>query len=291
MDQILIKDLLVRTVIGIDEHERSRLSDVLINLVIFTDTGKAGISDDIDDCINYSTVVQQVQAQVEKAARHTVEALAEDIAGFCLGIAGVSGVRVRVEKPGAVRFTRLVGVEIERYAVGSDRQPISASAPASTGQVEGREWTIRPAVAADIPALVELRLGMFASMEHSEPDEVERFRKELYEYMTDKLPSGEYMSWVADVHGEAVASGGLVIHSAPPTLHNPSGLEGYVISVFTAPEWRRQGMSRAIMTAILDHLRSKGITKVTLRATEQGRPLYLSLGFTADDRRMDLNIK
>ncbi len=290
MDQILIKDLLVRTVIGIDEHERSRLSDVLVNLVIFTDFSKAAISDDICDCINYATVIHQVEDLVTKAARHTVEALAEEIARFCLDMPGVRGVKVRVEKPGAVRFTRLVGVEIERMAA-PDRLPVSVPVPASTGQVEEREWKIRPAVAADIPALVELRLGMFASMEHSEPDEVERFRKELYEYMTDKLLSGEYQSWVADVHGEAVASGGLVIYSAPPTLHNPGGLEGYVISVFTAPEWRRQGMSRAIMVAILDYLRSKGITKVSLRATEQGCPLYLSLGFTADDRRMDLNIK
>jgi GNAT superfamily N-acetyltransferase len=50
-------------------------------------------------------------------------------------------------------------------------------------------------------------------------------------------------------------------------------------------------MSRAILTAILDYLRSKGITKVTLRATEQGRPLYLSLGFKPDEREMALNIK
>jgi FolB domain-containing protein len=114
MDQILIKDLLVRTVIGIDEHERTHLSDVMINLVIFTDIGKAGVSDDIDDCINYVTLIHQVQALVEKAGRHTVEALAEDIAQFCLEIPGVNGVKVRVEKPKAVHFTQLVGVEIER---------------------------------------------------------------------------------------------------------------------------------------------------------------------------------
>jgi GNAT superfamily N-acetyltransferase len=82
-----------------------------------------------------------------------------------------------------------------------------------------------------------------------------------------------------------------VIHSAPPTIRNSRGLEGYVISVFTAPEWRKQGMARAIMTAILDYLRIKGIPAVTLRATEQGRPMYLSLGFMPDDRTMALDFK
>ena len=99
------------------------------------------------------------------------------------------------------------------------------------------------------------------------------------------------MSWVADVNGQAVASGALVIHSAPPTIHNHQGLEGYVMSVFTAPEWREQGIARVIMTAILDYLRMKGISVVTLRATEQGRPMYLSLGFTPDDRTMACDIK
>ena len=98
------------------------------------------------------------------------------------------------------------------------------------------------------------------------------------------------MSWVADVNGHAVASGGLVIRTAPPTIHNPRGMEGYVMSVFTAPEWRKQGMSRGIMNAIIDYLREKGISGVTLRATAQGRPLYLSLGFTPDDRTMALDI-
>ena len=297
MDQILIKDLLVKTVIGIDEHERSHLWDVLINLLIFTDFSRPGRSDDIKDCVNYATVVQKVQALVENAARHTLEALAEDIAQLCLEIPGVKGVKVRVEKPNAVNFTRLVGVEIERYPVvklvtakdaGENLSTITSD---STRQAELRKWKIRPAVAGDIPALVELRLGMFQSMGYSDPEELERLRKESYEYMIHKLPSGEYMSWVADVDGQAVASGALVIHSAPPTIRNRRGLEGYVISVFTTPELRKQGIARAIMTSIVDYLRKKGITAVTLRATEEGRPMYLSLGFTPDDRTMALDIK
>jgi len=289
MDQIIIKDLQVRTVIGINEHERSRLSDVLINLVIFTDSSKAGRSDDINDCINYATVVHQIEALVVKAARHTVETLAEDIARFCLEIPGVSGVKVRVEKPNVVNFTRLVGVEIERYA-GTSKPVMSASVQASTSQSKALEWKIRPAVVADIPALVELRLGMFESMEHPDPADLDRLRKQSIEYMHEKIPTGEYKSWVADVNGQAVASGALVIRSAPPTIHNPRGLEGYIISVFTAPEWRKQGMARGIMNAIIDYLRENGIAKVTLRATEQGRPLYLSLGFAPDEREMALDI-
>jgi FolB domain-containing protein len=115
MDQILIKDLLIRGVIGISEQERSQPQDILINIIMFTDTRKGAESDRIDDCINYRTVAKKVIAYAEKVGRYTVEALAADIAGLCLEESGVEGVRVRVEKPGAVRFARSVGVEIERF--------------------------------------------------------------------------------------------------------------------------------------------------------------------------------
>jgi FolB domain-containing protein len=115
MDQVLIKDLLVRGVIGISDKERSNPQDILVNMVIFADISMSGETDKIDDCVNYRTVAKKVFALVETAQRYTVEALATDISKLVLLEPGVKGVRVRVEKPGAVRFSRSVGVEIERF--------------------------------------------------------------------------------------------------------------------------------------------------------------------------------
>ncbi len=117
MDKVIIKDLLVRGIIGINPEERTNLQDILINITLFTDMEKAGLTDNIEDCVNYRTVTKKTAAHAENAKRLTVEALAVDIARICLEERGVSGVRVRVEKPGAVRFTRSVGVEIERGQV------------------------------------------------------------------------------------------------------------------------------------------------------------------------------
>jgi FolB domain-containing protein len=119
MDQILIRDLLVRGVIGISDVERSRAQDILINVILFADTKAAARSDQIADCVDYSKVAKKLMAHAESVGRYTVEALASDLAGICLEEAGVQGVRIRVEKPGAVRFARSVGVEIERFH-GSD---------------------------------------------------------------------------------------------------------------------------------------------------------------------------
>ena len=114
MDEILINDLLIRGVIGVSESERAQPQDILVNVVMYTDISAGARSDNIEDCVNYRTASKAILAHIEKTARYTVEALSEDIATICLAMAGVLRVRVRVEKPGAVRFARSVGVEIIR---------------------------------------------------------------------------------------------------------------------------------------------------------------------------------
>ena len=114
MDKVIIKDLLVRGIIGVNDWERKRAQDILINLILFTDTKRAGETDNLEDCVNYSTMSKKIQAHAESAERLTVEALANDLAKICFEDKGVQRVIVRVEKPGAVRFARSVGVEIER---------------------------------------------------------------------------------------------------------------------------------------------------------------------------------
>ena len=114
MDQVFIRDLVARGIIGVNDWEREKPQEILINIVLFADLHEAGNSDNIRDSVNYRTVAKKVLAHSETAQRQTVEALAADIARLCFEESGVQRVRVRVEKPGAVRFSRSVGVEIER---------------------------------------------------------------------------------------------------------------------------------------------------------------------------------
>jgi len=113
-DQIQIKDLLLRTIIGINEEERLKRQDVLINIVLYADTRAAGASDAIEDAVNYRTITKRVIKRVEESEFYLVEKLAAEIAAICLEDPLVEGAQVRVEKPGALRFARSVGVEIHR---------------------------------------------------------------------------------------------------------------------------------------------------------------------------------
>jgi len=113
-DHLLVKDLLLRCIIGAQDWEREKKQDVLINLVMDTDIRAAAKSDNIADALNYRTVTKAIIAHVEESSYFTVEALATAIARICVVDHHVSRVTVRVEKPGALRFARSVGVEIER---------------------------------------------------------------------------------------------------------------------------------------------------------------------------------
>lgn len=114
MDKVFIEDLLVRGIIGVTERERSQPQDIVINITLFADITEGGRTDDIEKCVNYRTVAKAVIAHIESVSRYTVEALATDLAKLCLDMPGVREATVRVEKPGAVRFSKSVGVDIHR---------------------------------------------------------------------------------------------------------------------------------------------------------------------------------
>jgi FolB domain-containing protein len=114
VDRILISDLAVRCIIGINEDERREKQDVVINLSLFADLAAAGRTDEFADAVDYRAIKKRVLALAEGSRFHLVEALAESIAAACLEQPAVQQVTVRVEKPSALRFARSVGVEITR---------------------------------------------------------------------------------------------------------------------------------------------------------------------------------
>jgi D-erythro-7,8-dihydroneopterin triphosphate epimerase len=113
-DEILIKGLFLRTILGLNDDEREHKQDVRIDLALTVDTRPAARSDNIEDAINYRTIAKDVIDLVENSRFFLVERMAEEIARLCLSDPRVEGVRVRIEKPAALRFARSVGVSIRR---------------------------------------------------------------------------------------------------------------------------------------------------------------------------------
>jgi len=117
-DQIRIKDLLLRTIIGINLEERVHKQDVLINLTLYTDLTAAGAADRIEDAVNYRTLTKEIIKLVEESQFFLIEKMAAEISRLCLQDERVSRAVVTVEKPGALRFARSVGVTVDRRRQG-----------------------------------------------------------------------------------------------------------------------------------------------------------------------------
>jgi len=115
MDKVIIKDLVARGIIGVNDWERKKPQEILINLELYGDLTKVGKTDQVQDSLNYRTIAKEALRIAETAERFTVEALAADIADACMSFEGLKKAVVRIEKPGAVRFSESVGVEIERH--------------------------------------------------------------------------------------------------------------------------------------------------------------------------------
>ncbi len=115
MDKIIIKNLLLRGILGINPEERIKRQDILINVTLFTNIKKAALSDDADHAINYKTVKGKIIDHVEASSDFLIEKLVNDLAKMLLvEFSGIEKVILRVEKPGALRFAESVGIEIER---------------------------------------------------------------------------------------------------------------------------------------------------------------------------------
>ncbi|MBN2509891.1 MAG: dihydroneopterin aldolase [Spirochaetales bacterium] len=113
-DRIYIRDLHLRTIIGINPDERKNKQDIHLNITLFTDTKTAAESDNISDTANYKEIKQNIIRLVESSSYNLLETLAEETARVCLQSPHVKKTTVCIDKPGALRFAKSVAVEITR---------------------------------------------------------------------------------------------------------------------------------------------------------------------------------
>jgi dihydroneopterin aldolase len=113
-DTVFLHDLRIKTIVGIWDWERRIRQTVSIDLEMGADIRKAAATDRIEDALDYKQIAKRVQQFVEDSAFQLVETLAENIAGVVLREFEVPWIVVKVNKPGAIRGSRDVGVIIRR---------------------------------------------------------------------------------------------------------------------------------------------------------------------------------
>lgn len=114
MDKIFIRGLKAETIIGTLPEERRKARPVLINIELEIDLMAAGESDSLDDTVDYAALERSIVERVRDTKFYLLERLAEEIAAVCLAYRRIVRVNVTVEKPGALKCSSCVAVQIER---------------------------------------------------------------------------------------------------------------------------------------------------------------------------------
>jgi dihydroneopterin aldolase len=113
-DRIFLRGLTAECIIGFIEWERRVKQTVVVDLELPVDCGRAAVSDDVADTVDYKRVAKRVLAYIEASEFKLVETLAHRLAMLLLEEFGLEWVRISLNKPGAIRGSRDVGVVIER---------------------------------------------------------------------------------------------------------------------------------------------------------------------------------
>jgi FolB domain-containing protein len=110
---IRITDLQLRTIIGLYDWERTIKQDVIINAEIYFDATKAVKTDKVDDTIDYKAINKKIIAHIEESNYFLIEKMAGAILQIIMDDPKAQAAKVRVDKPGALRFAKSVSVELE----------------------------------------------------------------------------------------------------------------------------------------------------------------------------------
>ena len=152
-----------------------------------------------------------------------------------------------------------------------------------------QKFVYKRATMEDIDELVRTRIIVLRAA-NKLPDDEDMFvvEKESYAYYRRALETGEHIAYLVYDNGKFIGAGGVSFYQVMPTYHNPTGKRAYIMNMYTASEYRRQGIAFHTLDLLVKDIRKQGVSQITLEATEMGRPLYEKYGFIKMVDEMEL---
>lgn len=141
-------------------------------------------------------------------------------------------------------------------------------------------FNIRRATPADADIIVTQRRQMFEDMGYRDSRMLDSMDEKFAVWLRDRLAREVYLGWFALTPDEQIVAGvGLWLLDWPPGPLDQSSLRGYVLNVYTAPDYRYRGLASKLMQTLLEWCRAQGIHTISLHASDQGRSVYEHLDF------------
>ena len=152
------------------------------------------------------------------------------------------------------------------------------------------EKIYRRAGPADLEILVGTRLTVLRAI-HGEKIDMTPHEPQIRCYYQRALADGSHVAYLVFEGQKLAGAGGMSIYQVMPSYRNPTGITACLMNIYTAPDFRRQGIAWHTLDLLVEEARSRGISAITLDAAAMGRPLYEKYGFLPMDGEMELTIR
>ena len=134
----------------------------------------------------------------------------------------------------------------------------------------------RKATLDDLGILTETRIEVLRAANQLRDDvDMSEVKKQSYEYYQNSLENDTHLAYLIFDDEKFIGTGGASYFQVMPTYHNPSGKKAYIMNMYTKPDYRRQGIAFKTLDLLVADARARGITAISLEATDKGRPLYM----------------
>lgn len=141
----------------------------------------------------------------------------------------------------------------------------------------------------DIDVLTNTRIIVLrAANKLSEDIDMTEVKRQSYDYYKEALTNANHVAYLVFDGEEFVGAGGVSFFQVMPTYHNPTGRKAYIMNMYTKPEYRRRGIAFKVLGMLVAEAKRRGITAISLEATDMGRPLYERYGFVKMNDEMEL---
>ena len=151
------------------------------------------------------------------------------------------------------------------------------------------ELTYKKATLDDLELLVKTRIMVLrAANKLSDTVDMSEVETQSRTYYQKALKDDTHVAYLVFDDEKVVGAGSVSFFGVMPTFHNPTGQKAYIMNMYTNPEYRRQGIAYRTLDLLVKEAKSRGISAISLEATDMGRPLYEKYGFVKMNDEMEL---
>lgn len=132
----------------------------------------------------------------------------------------------------------------------------------------------------DIDTLTKIRIQVLRTVNKlDETIDMSTVEKETYTYFKETLKSESHIAYLVYDEEQLVGAGGVSFYKVMPAYDNPTGEKAYIMNMYTHSQYRRKGIAFKTLELLVKEARQKGVSHITLEATEMGKPIYEKFGF------------